>query len=137
MALAATIRWTAAQATILSVAEQSTIHSMAAPARIRQFLGGVLGIQVQLQLWHITVRDTPTGDGDDRTDSVVHIATLSFANRAITLPDLLRYIASDGDVIMAFGANADAGMQHYLDWGINDGVRSPSMQHCIWPRTPT
>ena len=37
--------------------------------------------------------------------------------------DPLRYIASNPDLIGAFGANASAGTWHYLNWGFSEGRR--------------
>ena len=40
---------------------------------------------------------------------------------ALTDLEVLRYIASHGDLIEAFGTNIANGRQHYLNWGFNEG----------------
>jgi Divergent InlB B-repeat domain/Putative Ig domain len=40
---------------------------------------------------------------------------------ALTDLEVLRYIASQPDLIDAFGTNIAKGRQHYLDWGFNEG----------------
>jgi hypothetical protein len=49
----------------------------------------------------------------------------------------LRYIASNPDLIQAFGANPQAARDHYNRFGRAEGRRSPSIRFSTPPRTST
>ena len=85
------------------------------------FGGALAGYQLSYNAGVITVTDTHLGDGNDGADTLSQFETLRFANRDIPVVDGLRYIASNGDLINAFHADAEAGLKHYFDYGINEG----------------
>ena len=85
------------------------------------FGGAFAGFHLSYGGGVITVTDTNLSDGNDGSDTLSQIETLRFADRDIPVVDGLRYIASNGDLINAFHADAEAGLKHYIDYGINEG----------------
>jgi serralysin len=68
-----------------------------------------------------TVQDINLANGNDGTDTISLVETVRFANKDYGSVDGLRYIASYGDLVRAFGLNAQAGNQHYLSNGFQEG----------------
>jgi len=71
-----------------------------------------------------TVAKTDTGHTITATGAVSGSATVTL-NLTVAPPltdlEVLRYIASQPDLIDAFGTNIANGRQHYLNWGFNEG----------------
>ena len=64
-----------------------------------------------------------SSDGGDRLQGIENI---QFADQTVsvnTVPafDAYEYIASNHDLIKAFGANGEAGFDHYIDYGLSEG----------------
>lgn len=67
----------------------------------------------------ITVQDTR---GIEGIDILLNIEKLQFSDQTVNINvDPLRYIASNPDLLLAFGANAGAGLTHYINNGIKEG----------------
>ena len=66
---------------------------------------------------------TSGSDGRDRLGSIENLQFTdgTISSSTATAFDALRYIASYGDLIGAFGANAGAGFEHYMGWGFGEG----------------
>ncbi len=69
----------------------------------------------------ITIEDKNLANGNDGIDTLRNFEKLHFANKDVAIVDGLRYIASYGDLINAFHGNSDAGLNHYLNSGANEG----------------
>jgi Ca2+-binding RTX toxin-like protein len=68
------------------------------------------------------------GDGNDRLQG---IETIAFADRtlaaaAVAMFDPWEYLASNADLIAAFGPNPQAGYDHYVNSGFNEGRATAS-----------
>jgi serralysin len=68
-----------------------------------------------------TIQDINLANGNDGTDTLSQVETVRFANKDYGSVDGLRYIASYGDLVKVFGLNAQAGNQHYLSNGFQEG----------------
>ncbi|MGF7177745.1 M10 family metallopeptidase C-terminal domain-containing protein [Azospirillum doebereinerae] len=79
-----------------------------------------------------TIQATTTGsyivsgvEGGDVLTGIQHLrfsdTTLALTGSVATSFDALRYVASNADLMTAFGANADAGTSHYLNLGVFEG----------------
>ena len=66
---------------------------------------------------------THGADGDDRLQGIENIqfADNTVATSTAVSFDAYEYIASYGDLIQAFGANAQAGFDHFVDYGFSEG----------------
>jgi murein DD-endopeptidase MepM/ murein hydrolase activator NlpD len=66
---------------------------------------------------------THGADGDDRLQGVetLQFSDTLYAASAAAAFDPWEYIASHGDLIQAFGANPQAGFDHYVDSGFTEG----------------
>ena len=62
-------------------------------------------------------------DGDDRLQGIENIqfADMTVAASAAAVFDPWEYLASNGDLIHAFGANPQAGFDHYVNYGFLEG----------------
>ena len=78
----------------------------------------------------ILVTDLNPGDGDDGTDHVSSVEYLEFGDQTVDLlfapPNLprfdgLQYLASNADLIAAFGADVGAAVRHYATVGAAEG----------------
>ncbi|WP_338847348.1 calcium-binding protein [Massilia sp. W12] len=71
----------------------------------------------------ISITDNNGANGNEGVDTLRNIETLRFADRDMSVTSVqgLRYIASHADLIGAFGANADAGLTHYLNNAVREG----------------
>lgn len=68
----------------------------------------------------ITIKDIY---GNEGIDNLWRIETFKFLDKTIALPNAfnsLQYIASNQDLIKAFGANIDLGLTHYIQYGFQE-----------------
>ena len=64
--------------------------------------------------------------GSDGRDRLSGVETIQFSDQSVSASsvgqfDALRYIASYGDLVQAFGNNGQAGFDHYINFGFNEG----------------
>ena len=85
------------------------------------YSAGAAGYRLSYDHGAITVTDVNPADGDDGVDNLVGVEALQFAASSFALPDPLRYIASNPDLIWVFGTDASAGLNHYLQYGAAEG----------------
>ena len=85
------------------------------------YSGSLNGYQLSYSGGQVHIRDINFSDGNDGNDSLVNVQKFQFADKAVSLVNGLDYIASYGDLITAFHANAELGLNHYLGSGVNEG----------------
>jgi Ca2+-binding RTX toxin-like protein len=85
--------------------------------------GAAIGYSFTYNAGVITVKDINLTNGDDGIDTLSQIEILHFTDKDMNLNgfDGLRYIASYGDLITAYGTNSAAGLNHYIVAGFNEG----------------
>jgi len=74
----------------------------------------------------VTVIDTDPTDGDEGVRVLSGIKLIVFSDRNLSLTTLngLAYIASYDDLIRSLGADAAAGVKHYVEYGFKEGRKS-------------
>jgi Ca2+-binding RTX toxin-like protein len=87
------------------------------------YAGAVAGYKLSYSAGVVSVQDTNLADGNEGTDKLSQIENIKFANKNIKV-DGLSYIASNADLIKAFGLNAEAGLNHLFSAGLQEGRQS-------------
>ncbi|SFV17092.1 type I secretion C-terminal target domain-containing protein [Pseudoduganella namucuonensis] len=87
------------------------------------FGGAVVGYKLGYAGGVVTVRDTDLANGDEGTDTLSGVERLRFADKLLDLGgfNALNYLASYGDLINVFKADANAALGHYISNGFQEG----------------
>ncbi len=86
------------------------------------YSGNSAGFSFSVSSGVIQITDTNLADGNEGLDRLSNFEVLQFANKDINVVDGLRYIASNPSLIQSVGNNADLGLAHYLNTGVNQGL---------------